>query len=163
MHKTFVTWVSLSKRNFCLFLRSCLTWQKLYKTKFRRGFALSACCLGCLSTWCWWKTRHRAFLVTSKAKKPPRRGAKKMENLDYDLVLPPLTLVSQLDRVVWRRPSDHIEQKCQVDSFPVSDFVFAYIFIFNLYFNVMMTSPNQASSWSWIHSSKIFLRPANPI
>ena len=123
MHETFMTWVSLSKRNFCLFLRSCLTWQKLYKTKFRRGVAISACCLGCLSTWCWWKTRHRAFLVTSKAKKN-RRGAKKLENLDYDLVLPLLTLVSQLDRVVWRRPSDHIEQNFHFDSFSGLRFFF---------------------------------------
>ena len=42
---------------------------------------------------------------------------KKLENLDYDLVLPLLTLVSQLDRVVWRRPSDHIEQNNHSDSF----------------------------------------------
>ena len=40
-----------------------------------------------------------------------------MENLDYDLVLPLLTLVSQMDRVVRRRPSDHIEQNDPFDSF----------------------------------------------
>ena len=64
------------------------------------------------------------ILVTSKAKKKNRRGAKKLENLDYDLVLPLLTLVSQLDRVVWRRPSDHIEQNDHVDSFSGLRYIF---------------------------------------
>jgi hypothetical protein len=47
-----------------------------------------------------------------------------MKNLDYDLVLPLLTLVSQLDRVVWRRPSDHIEQNDNADSFSGLRFLF---------------------------------------
>ena len=49
---------------------------------------------------------------------------KKLENLDYDLVLPLLTLVSQLDRVVWRRSSDHIEQNDHADSFTGLRFYF---------------------------------------
>ena len=71
-----------------------------------------------------WKALILAILVTSKAEKKTRHGAGKLKNLDFEVVLPLLTLVSQLDLVVWRRPGDHIKQHLHVDSFSGLKFIF---------------------------------------
>ena len=111
-------------KKFCFFRRSFLTRQK--PTKNATGVASCAFSLffglfewvGCHGKPLFW----RSWSLARRKKKPTRSW--KIKNLDFEVVLPLLTLVSQLDLVVWRRPGDHIKQHLHVDSFSGLKFIF---------------------------------------